>query len=136
MSVDETGDSAQNTSMSVIGIFHQTARAKRYPIQRLCFHFDFKGNLPRRLPSQDGRRRSAMMTFIEHLVNLTVYEFLILGCSAPVVVLLLHFMRGIAGAMVSVVWFVGGLWIAHNAARRRVFGSEGFLEAIGSAVAE
>jgi hypothetical protein len=77
-----------------------------------------------------------MMTFIEYLVNLTVYELLILGCSAPVVVLLLHFMRGIAGAMVSVVWFVGGLWIAHNAARRRVFGSEGFLEAIGSAVAE
>jgi len=75
------------------------------------------------------------MIFVEYLVNLTVYELLILGCSAPVIVLLLRYVRGIA-PIVGVVWFFGGLWVAHNAARRHVFGSEGFFEAIGSAFAE
>ena len=75
------------------------------------------------------------MTFVEYLVNLAVYELLILGCSAPVIALLFYYVRGFA-PIVGLVWFFGGLWLARNAARRRVFGNEGFLEAIASAVAE
>jgi hypothetical protein len=74
------------------------------------------------------------MTFVEYLVNLAAYELLILGCSAPVIALLFYYVRGFA-PIVGLVWFLGGLWVARNAACRRVFGSEGFLEASGSAVA-
>jgi hypothetical protein len=77
-----------------------------------------------------------MMTSIEYLVNLVVYELLILGCSVPVVFLLSRYVRGIAGAMMGLIWFLGGLCLARNAARRRVFGSEGFFEAIRGAVDE
>jgi len=77
------------------------------------------------------------MTFVEYLINLTVYELLILGCSAPVIVLLFRlseslakgsagYVRGIA-EISGFVWFFGGLWIAHNASRRHVFGGEGVL---------
>jgi hypothetical protein len=87
-----------------------------------------------------------MMTFVEYLINLTVYELLILGCSAPVIALLFRlseslakgsagYVRGIA-EISGFVWFFGGLWIAHNASRRHVFGGEGFFEAIRSAFAE
>jgi len=75
------------------------------------------------------------MTFVEYLVNLIVYELLILGCSAPVIVLIFRYVRGIA-PIAGVVWLLGGLWVAHNAARKHVFGGEGFFEAVGSALAE
>src|SRR5258707_15831877 len=80
------------------------------------------------------RKRSAVMTFVEYLVNLIVYELTILGCSAPVIVLV-SYVRGIA-PIVGVVWFLGGLWVAHSAARKHVFGGEGFFEAVGRALSE
>ena len=81
------------------------------------------------------------MTLIEYLVNLFVYELLILGCSAPVLVLLLrlcgYLTTGRAGTLsVGLVWLFGGSWIAHNASRRHVFQREGFFGAIGSAFVE
>jgi hypothetical protein len=77
------------------------------------------------------------MIFFEYLFNVFAYESLILGCSAPVLVILslLHLPKG-SVVVAGLVWLFGGLWIARNAARRRVFGGEGFFEAIRSAFAE
>ena len=86
------------------------------------------------------------MVLFEYLFNLALYDFVILGCSAPFVVLILTLSRlitkgndGASHALTAILtlsWLFGGTWIARNAARRRVFEKEGFFAAIGSAFAE
>jgi hypothetical protein len=90
------------------------------------------------------------MTTLEYFVHLIVYESLLLvGSGVPLGLVLalvdtvsegpVHFLLDIV-ALVSVLAFLacffGGSWVAHNAARKRVFENEGFFEALQSAFSE
>jgi hypothetical protein len=101
----------------------------------------------------DRLRKSAaemisMMT-LEYFVHLMVYEFLLLASGAPLALVLvlpetvsegpLRSVLSIVALVCGFAWlvcFFGGSWVAHNAARRRVFENEGFVEALQSAFSE
>lgn len=84
------------------------------------------------------------MNYFAYLVMASLYEFLFLVCSLPVLALLGFFFRTwsnipvirVTVGILSIIWLAGGLRIAHQVARRQVFKNEGFGQAIGSAFSE